>query len=392
MLVQAIQTKYDIILTGAGLAGLSLAYRALRAGIWADQRILVIDEKPKNENDRTWSFWQSKAGYFDTIISKSWHKLSVFSNIGEEISLDTGDYLYHTIYSLDFYNSICSYLAKQGNVTFAFEKIHSVINGKESCLVSTDAGNYTSKYVFNSIFQKPELKTGAQYFLQHFKGLKIKVPDHGMDIDKAYLMDFRTAQEAGTSFFYTLPLNKAEIFVEYTVFSKSLLDTDVYDNRLSEYMVDVLKISNFEILSEEFGVIPMTDHKFKRFDGNVINIGTIGGDTRGATGYTFTNVQETVSKIIGEWKRSGTPLIRVEHIGRKQLMYDGTLLNVLNSGDYKGHQLFTDLFRYTRGSRVFRFLDADQSLANDFMIIKSLKPWPFVKAITGYLYRKIKYG
>ena len=388
-MVYSSETKFDIIIAGAGLAGLSLVYRAVQSGIWDDQKILVIDPDVKNKNDKTWSFWQSGSGHFDHLISKSWKDLSVFSNAEEELRLKTGSYAYHTIRSLDFYTAVLKDLSERKQVSFVYDKVVDLENHSEFCLVKTNMATYQCSYVFHSIYQKPPLLTGEQYFLQHFKGLTLAIANHGLDVDRAYLMDFRTAQEAGTTFFYTLPLSADRLFVEYTVFSKALLELSTYDNRLNTYIEDVLRLKDYTVLEDEFGVIPMTDHAFKRFDGRIVHIGTIGGDTRGATGYTFTNVQKTVSQIINQWKLSQTPYFSDKNIGNKELMYDGTLLNVLSDGDYPGHRLFFDLFKGTKAAKVFAFLDSETSLFEDLMIIKSLKPLPFIRALSGYLYRKI---
>ena len=52
--------KYDIIVCGGGMAGLSLVYRALKEGIWNNQKILIIEKDAKDQNDRTWCFWQKE--------------------------------------------------------------------------------------------------------------------------------------------------------------------------------------------------------------------------------------------------------------------------------------------------------------------------------------------
>ncbi|TDO24086.1 lycopene cyclase family protein [Pedobacter duraquae] len=388
--MQSKKNHFDIIILGAGLAGLSLAYRALQAGIWDDQCILIIDGQQKNTNDKTWSFWQSGNGSFDHLICKSWQDLSFFSTSGEELLLNTGDYAYHTIHSLDFYNATLKALEKYNNVSFIFETVVDFSSADGTCLVRTNSGIYSCNYIFNSLFEKPKLPAGGQYFLQHFKGITLQIDKHGLDVNRAFLMDFRTTQEAGTSFFYTLPLSDDLIFIEYTLFSKSLLDDTVYDSKLTSYIHDILGLNNYIILEKEFGVIPMTDYNFTRFNEKVTHIGTIGGDTRGATGYTFTNIQKTVSEIIMHWEKFKNPFFNSRQIGAKELMYDGTLLNVLDQGRYPGHQLFYDLFKGVPAYRIFAFLDAETNLIADLTIIKSLRPMPFVSGLISYLYHKIR--
>lgn len=55
--------EYDIIIAGAGCAGLSLLYAILNSPTLKGQNILVIDKSFEKSNDRTWCFWKKEAGY-----------------------------------------------------------------------------------------------------------------------------------------------------------------------------------------------------------------------------------------------------------------------------------------------------------------------------------------
>jgi lycopene beta-cyclase len=77
-------------------------------------------------------------------------------------------------------------------------------------------------------------------------------------------MDFRTIQREGTSFVYVMPFSATEALVEYTLFSKSLLEDGDYDVALKDYVHNVLGLLDYEILEKEFGVIPMTNCAFKQ--------------------------------------------------------------------------------------------------------------------------------
>ena len=378
----------DILFAGGGMAALSLLYRAMKAGLWLDTSIIVVDEreyKPKN-----WSFWKHTEGPFDEVICQSWSMLSFVANDGAVHDLKIQDYAYHTIRSEDFYRHCLEYLRGFNNIRFIQEKVLRVWAEKHNCLLETPSGTFRSNYLFNSIYRKPQMKPGGQYFLQHFKGLMIRSKEFTLDPARAYLMDFRTSQEHGTSFFYTLPFSPSEVFIEFTVFSKHLLEQAAYNKKLDIYIKEVLHLKEFEVIEEEYGVIPMTDHRFPRFQGNIVNIGSAGGDTRGATGYTFTNVQKTVTRILDAWRNTGTPFFNDENISLKAHLYDATLLEVLDRGKYSGHQIFTDLFKGTPAPVVFSFLDAESSLFKDLLLIKSLRPMPFLKAMISVLSRKSK--
>lgn len=379
----------DILICGAGLSGLSLAFRGIKSGTWRNERIIIVEPSSKQENDKTWSFWKEDIGPFEDLIFKSWSNLSVFSNVGTKIPLDTGAYAYNSIRSVDFYRHTRTYLQAQANVSFIHEAVQNLVSTPEGCVAETANYQIKGAYAFNSIYEVPPLKPGTQYFLQHFKGVIIKSDELVMKEDEAFLMDFRTDQSHGTTFFYTLPLGANELFVEYTLFSKQLLAQSDYDNAIKHYLKEVLRLKDYEVLHTEYGVIPMTDHDFKRFDNRIVNIGTIGGDTRGATGYTFSTVQKTITKILAAW-RDGEPLVPwPEVINGKHKLYDAIMLNVLNDGGYEGHQLFADLFNNAKAKYIFKFLDAESGIGNDLRIITSLRPLPFVKALVKVIRRKM---
>lgn len=382
--------QYDIIVCGAGMSGLSLAYRAAKAGIWDNYNILIIDKDTKTKNDRTWCFWDKSTSPFEEIVSHKWDDMLFFSNDGSKIPLDNGDYSYKMIRSIDFYNHTLEYLKAQPNITFLNNSVKSISNKNNEVEILTESSSFTSKFCFNSLFEQPKLNHNDTFLLQHFKGIVIETEKPCFDSKQIHLMDFRTGQENGNTFFYVLPTSINTALVEYTLFSEKLLDREVYDQKLKEYINEVLGIEDYKVIESEFGIIPMTDYKFNRYEGNIVNIGSAGGDTRGSTGYTFSNTQRTVDNIITSFKSNGTPFFKQEHISKKHKIYDSTMLQVLAEGKYKGHQLFTDMFSKVKASDIFAFLDSESNLSQDIKNIKSLIPnyfiKPFFKALRKYYF------
>lgn len=378
---------FDLIIAGLGIAGYSLLYEAMQQGIWTDKKILAIDSSFTGKSNKMISFWDRKDSRFRAYCAASWEKLSFYSHSGKKTDLVLGDYAYFTIDSHHLLSEYHQYLVQCPNIVFMEAKINDCQSGNGGCKVLTDKGDFTSAYVFNSIFYKPPIPEKYQYFLQHFKGVLIKPEAPYTAYKEATIMDYRTDQKHGTTFFYCLPMSADAVFVEYTLFSKTLLPDTAYMEAIRQYLSEVLRIDKYQIVSEEQGVIPMTDYPFQRRKGNIIYLGTAGGDTRGSTGYTFYNVQQTVQAIIKAFRDTGTPFFKQEHIGAKDKLYDATLLAVLNEGHYPGHEIFTDLFEGTAAKNVFQFLDADSSLLNDIKIMKSLRTIPFAKHFIKTLFR-----
>jgi len=54
--------KYDYIITGMGATGLMLAYQMTLDSFFDQKKILLIDKETKDQNDRTWCFWEKGNG------------------------------------------------------------------------------------------------------------------------------------------------------------------------------------------------------------------------------------------------------------------------------------------------------------------------------------------
>ena len=53
---------FDYIIAGSGAAGLTLAYMLLE-NEYTKKKLLIIDKDLKENNDRTWCFWQKEKTY-----------------------------------------------------------------------------------------------------------------------------------------------------------------------------------------------------------------------------------------------------------------------------------------------------------------------------------------
>ena len=292
----------------------------------------------------------------------------------------------------DFYLYCQEVLHASGQVEFFQASVldASFANGLLRLNLSSSAESLIigADVVFNSI--PPDLSrvqdTGFINILQHFKGITIESPELSLNVDVAQLMDFRTPQTQGTSFFYVMPLEKNKALVEYTLFTPSLLSASEYDAGLKKYISEVMGLSTYSVVEEEFGVIPMTNYGFKFYDRGLFNIGTAGGQTKGSSGYTFRFIQKR-SDLIANLLCSETNWSSVEkklHALEKTLsrfhFYDNVLLNVLWHHYLPGDQVFTRLFQRNKAEKVFRFLDNETTLLEEIRIISSLPTGPFLKA------------
>jgi lycopene beta-cyclase len=380
----SIDHRFDYIITGAGCAGLSLLMHMIRSGGFSDKRILLIDKDEKKANDRTWCFWEEEPGFFEEIVHRQWTNLTFASN-HFSANLDIHPYVYKLIRGKDFYQFCFEEFRRQPNVTAVRLQVEKIFRDSRGCHVIAGGEKFTSSYVFNSIiFDKPRLKKNEYWLLQHFAGWLIETETPVFTPSSATLMDFKTDQLYGTTFFYVLPFSATTALVEYTIFSDQVLPPDVYNNALDSYIRAQLQHQHFHIVEKEFGVIPMTNFSFPVSDGNIINIGTAGGQTKGSSGYTFKFIQKSSQAVVRALTDNRHPADYISKAERFSF-YDSVLLNILYNKQLGGDYIFSELFKKNKASNVLRFLDNETTLMQELRIIKSLPMRTFSRAAIDHV-------
>ena len=374
--------KYDYIIAGSGCAGLSLLYQILNDPILNKKNILVIDKITKVTNDRTWCYWESEKGPFDSIVSHEWKTLEfVTSDFTQRFDLE--HYSYKMIKGINFYNIVLSLAKKFENVKFKFEKIEKIQTEHNYAFVQTENAKYISEYVFNStnIFN-PKINSGNS-LLQHFEGWVIKTENPTFNNKIGTLMDFRLNQRHGATFMYVLPTTSNEALIEYTLFSEKTLEKEQYKTEIENYIRDYLKIEQYEITHKEFGIIPMSLAQFSRNPTSgekIINIGTAGGFTKASSGYTFQFIQKNTEKIISNLRKGNYPNPKITFRDKMFQWYDRTVLEVIISQKMTGKEIFSIMFKKLPPEKILAFLGNESKFIDDIKIMNSLPKIPFLIA------------
>lgn len=359
---------------------MSLLLRLLREPAFAGKKILLADREPHRSNDRTWCFWEQSPGFFEHLVYRRWDYLQ-FHGGGFSRTLDIAPYQYKMIRGIDFYAYCFSEIQRHPNVTIAYGNVEAITSTPEGALVTLNDETIGASWVFNSIlFEKLQPGIKQHYLLQHFKGWVIDTAKPVFDESTATLMDFRVAQDAGTSFVYVMPFTTQQALVEYTVFSPAVLEQAAYDKGLDDYIRRVLRPDAYIVTAQETGIIPMTNYPFPSYRGNIINIGTAGGQTRASSGYTFRFIQKRVQAIADALLLTGRPFTGDGLPSGKSMFYDSVLLRILTGGRLSGEAVFSRLFRKSPAQAIFRFLDDESSVKNDLSVIRSLPTLPFLGA------------
>ena len=72
---------YDFTFAGAGAATLQIVQKLMQSGSFTDKQILILEQDPHKENDRTWCFWETKTNtQWSEHIVKEWDNISFGSS------------------------------------------------------------------------------------------------------------------------------------------------------------------------------------------------------------------------------------------------------------------------------------------------------------------------
>jgi lycopene beta-cyclase len=346
--------KYDYIIIGGGIAGLSLLYRLANSPL-SDRSVLVVEQRLKNQNDRTLSFWTNRPTPFDEIVYHSWKKIR-FASEDFEKDIDLGDMTYKTIRGIDFYRFMWDKLSGLPNVHLAQGRVERVENGIYGAYVYIEGKRFYGQWVFDSRFRPSDLKHkpkfGKQVLRQYFKGWIIETPTDTFNPDSATLFDFRVPQSGDMRFFYLLPFSPRSALLEYV----GLRHTE-YDGIMHSYVKDVLKIPDYKVETLEGGALVLSDRYFKRRRGRfVMSIGTAGGMVKPSSGYAFTRIQNDTEAIVASLLKYNHPF-KVPRPKPFYYVLDSLMLEAMNRFTGKMKGVFTGMFKYNHARSVFRFLD-----------------------------------
>ncbi|WP_431962526.1 lycopene cyclase family protein [Actinacidiphila sp. bgisy160] len=371
------RSAVDILIVGAGAAGLSLAHR-LAASPGPDGlpvSIVLVEPptgSPVRSPARTWCFWGDEGDAFDSLVTARWHRLRITARDGHRVCF-TSPRAYRMIRSADFLHEVGGALARRPGVRrveATVDVVRDVPGGAEA--TGHDAAGrpvrLSARWAFDS--RPPsELPPARTTLLQHFRGWFLTTRADHFEPGVADLMDFRTRQPAlGLSFAYVLPFSPREALVEYTEFSAAPLTESAYDAALEDYVLRTWRAAAYEVTAAEQGVIPMTDGRFPRRAGrSVFPIGVAGGATRPSTGYAFAAIQRQSAAVAASWHAGLTPQPPMPYAARHRLM-DAVMLRALATGRAGGAAFFETLFRRNPPERVLRFLDGTSGLRDEWAI------------------------
>lgn len=367
---------YDYIFCGMGLSALLTLEALSEKKLLDNKKILILDRQEPLQ--KTWCFWEKGTGKWDSILRHSWKK-GFFTDQKNKKEI-LGGFTYKCLDSDIFKQHI---LKKLNNIPGLVFQAETVINWRDDgtiVTVETESQTYQGRVLFNSGFQHPTDFGNHKVLLQHFEGWFIESEQLPFDPEEIWVMDFSVPQKNNTRFVYVLPFSKNTALVEYTLFSADLLEKEEYEHQIRNYL-QKHGITDFKIVKKESGIIPMTSFPFwNKNTKNVLHIGTAGGWTKAATGYTFNNASK-LSEKLALWLANGKSDFRNFHQTSRFNWYDKLLIEVLYRNNALGKKLFTNLFKRTKPGQVMAFLQQETTILTELKIIWACPTWPFLKAL-----------
>ena len=375
---------YDIIIAGAGLSGLSLAWYLIKEKY--SGQILLIDKSFAPTNHKTWCFWGKKDHPFADIAHRTW-KDTYFSALDFSSKLSLKDHLYFCVKESDFKEKILKTLQKVPNVHLLEEDILDFSsNASKAVLITKDNNTYLANYIFQSIIMPSSYDASTRKYplIQHFLGVEIEADNNIFDKKTFTIMDVDSDFNDGFAFMYTLPFNKNKALVEYTIFSAKPLKKKQYKKKIRTYLKDKYNLTeeNYIVKRKEYGEIPMDDRPHTPiYSSRIMNIGTVGGFTKPSTGYTFSRVHKYSKKCAQALAKGLKPPVPKASSYRFRY-YDLLLLRVLSTNVPDSRKIFRSLFKNSPLDRIFKFLSEETNFIEDLMVLASCYYPPFLRALT----------
>ena len=427
-------TVYDVVILGAGCAGLSSCLALLEAG--ADGPILLLDPRTHYADDRTWCFWDVEPTPFTHLARSRWDEWQVRTAAGT-VTAAAPATPYLCLAANDFYSFALASIARFGNVELrlgerAGEYRDAGVLGpdgeaapaRDLVSVSTPGGLVWAREVIDSRGLAlssgvvAAVKATSTWVPQQFVGLHIVATRPVFDPTECRLMDFAVNQSRGLRFMYVLPSSPVEALVENVYMSEPRLGADGYHREIEEYLLAEfgLESTEFVVLGAERGYIPMTDHRFvRRMSDRVTAAGMRGGATRPSTGYTFLGIQrasrELVDRLVREHRVAvgeGSALRDADEHADAGLPGDpaGAALSARNDADpacslldavflrfladhpERAPHVFALMFGRVDTASLVRFLTERSGALDHARLILALPKVPFLRAAAKVLARR----
>lgn len=378
-------TDADLVIVGAGCAGLSLAARLADAGPGVG-RVVVVDERTTFARDRTWCFWDVHPHPCAAAVTHRWSRWRVTAPDGTDVVRTSQRYAYQHVPADAFYSETLARIAAAPHVELRLgERVHDVADEGGVARVHTTSAELRAAHVFDSRPSTPAPIHDARgrppsaRLVQAFAGAVVRAAGPVFDAGTATLMDFTADQPAdGFAFGYVLPYSAHDALVELAVIADRAPAPAALAAALARYAARVTG-GAYAVRSREAGVIPMDAAAVTRHPSpRVTRIGVAGGMAKPSTGYAFLAIQRDTAALAAALAGGPNAAPAPHPRGPVARWLDHVFLRRLRADPGAAPALFARLFAAADPDALVRFLSDVGSPADVARVVAALPPMPFV--------------
>jgi len=371
---------FDLVILGAGCAGLSLAARLAAAD--SSLRVALVEARDRYTEDRTWCGWRLQPHFFEDCKVAEWKQWQL-SRAGQILGISSNSYPYEMLSAQMVYTKALSTIAKSRSTTWMLGvQAKELREGADNVMIELANGErLKTRWVVDT---RPSLAAIRHPWLwQSFVGIvaQLQGPETDFERSMPMLMDFQSDTPGLIDFMYILPMGDRRYLFEYTRFSKEKAIPFELESRLRAWLAEYVG-QGWQELRRESGDLPMAKVE-PSGTRRIVHAGARGGSMRIATGYAFHNIQRWADECTAKLLEHGEPLAPRKHWLLDWM--DELFLRVLQRSDVVPEQVMWSLFAESEPDALVRFLSGQPRLADYWPVVRGL-PWSkFVGSAAGNL-------
>lgn len=362
----------DIALIGAGCAGLSLALRLARGGYAG--RVLLVEPRTENLEDRTWCGWSDGSHPFAAARERRWLTWAV-SGGGTEILRSESARPYEMLRAQRVYaigwEAVATrpdWAVRRGRRLAALEPADGQVR-----LLLDDGEPFVARWVLDA--RPPARELSRPWVWQAFAGVELDEAP-ALDPEVVRLMDFLPDSRPLLTFSYQLPIARHRRLVELTRFTARPPARERLEAELAG-LCQRLGVASATILRREYGCLPMAP-PLPQPGQRHLRIGAAGGSLRPATGYAFHAIQRWADDCAQRLLAGEAPCPPARRAALEWM--DRVYLESLWRDPAQAPARFLRLFGDTEPAALTRFLMGEPRLRDLGCVVRSLPLAPLLGA------------
>ena len=367
----------DLVILGAGLAGLTLAARLARER--SGPRVVLLEPRTAYQDDRSWCFWRPEQHDLSHLVSQRWKTWAFSDAAGRTVRHQVPGLAYQYVRGSDFYASAQADIAESPRVELRLgvraDTVTAVSGGVR---VETSAGTLLARQVIDT---RP--RPAAAMLYQSFVGFELERDSPlPFDPNEATLMGSIAADAEGLRFVYALPLGPNRAIVEWTRFGTEPITRDRLIPELDQVLAG-LGLADARRVRTEGGVLAMGLGRQAPLPiEGVVHAGNAGGALRAASGYGFLRIARW-AELCAERLLAGRAAVGHPEEPRLRRTFDRIFLQAVRAHPERTAEYFLALARGVPPAALVRFLSDGARPADYARIISSL-PWsPFIAQLAA---------